>query len=401
MAATSPEVLVDQGDASRSDGRGHVAALTGLRGFAALVVVVVHCSSLTAFPWVGFHSYGPIALFVLSGFLLFQPWSRWMVGAAKRPSISRFAWRRLWRIFPAYLVLLGLVTLIYPPSRPNDWSGWLRSMTLTHIYEPGNLTRGLYHTWSLGTELSWYVALPIVAVGIGLAIGWLRISATKVLTVAVLITLLVTLGWRWAAVFVISDPQVKMTSAYLLPAFAFCFAGGAFIGHMRVLQVLGNSGTPRVMRWLSNHPVLTLAAALTAGVTGASRLGGPWTLQAATFAESTIRWTGMTTMAMLLVAGVASSPERSVIRLMFSWRPVAAIGRWSYGIYLWHMPLLLILHRDIGAQPGPLGLLMWIILVTAISIPFGAVTYRFVELPAIAWSKRTQPRGLTRVQQPA
>jgi peptidoglycan/LPS O-acetylase OafA/YrhL len=391
VAATSPEILVDQNGGSRDVIKGQVAALTGLRGFAALVVVVVHCSSLTAYPWVGFHSYGPIALFVLSGFLLFQPWSRWMIGERPRPSIKEFAWRRLWRIFPPYLALLALVTLVYPPSRPSGWEGWLRAITLTNIYDPDSLTRGLYHTWSLGTELSWYVVLPVASLWIGVAIAHSRASATRVLTAVAIVALVVGLVWRWMFVAVLDGTSLAPTSAYLFPAFAFCFAGGALVGHLKVLQNRTPTSPPQVMGWLARHPFLTLTFALSFGILGASELGGPWTFQTATLSQGTIRWTSMTFMALLLVAGVASASDQSIIRRIFSWRPMTAVGRWSYGIYLWHMPLLLLMHREIDFPRGVGGLLIWVATVIAVSIPFGAITYRFVELPAIAWSKRSGP----------
>lgn len=401
MAATSPEILFDpSASGRRAVDKGHIAALTGLRGFAALVVVAVHGSSLTGYPWFGFHSYGPIALFVLSGYLLFQPWSRWLLGLAKRPSVKQFALRRLWRIFPPYLVLLGLVTLVYPPSRPTGWDGWLRSITLTNIYDPGGLTRGLYHTWSLGTELSWYAALPIVALFVGAIVHKWGGSPTFVVVAVALAALVLSAVWRWVTAFHIDDIGMRMTFPHLFPAFAVCFFGGALIGHLRVVQVSGRRGRG-VMDWSAGHPLLVVAIALVAGFTGASSLGGPWTFAPTTFVETTIRAASMTIMALTLVVGVASAPAGSLLSSAFGCRPMEAIGRWSYGIYLWHMPILLILHRELGVPAGPGGLVLWIGSIAAISIPFGAATYRFVEQPSIARSKKGANPARRVSQQPS
>jgi acetyltransferase len=68
-----------------------------------------------------------------------------------------------------------------------------------------------------------------------------------------------------------------------------------------------------------------------------------------------------------------------------------AIGRWSYGIYLWHFPVNVILADTVSYPHGPGGILLRLLLVLGISIPLGAVTYAWVELPAIRWSQRRRP----------
>jgi peptidoglycan/LPS O-acetylase OafA/YrhL len=120
-----------------------IASLTGLRGFAALMVVVLHVAVLTDYPWLGIPDYGPVSLFVLSGFLLFRPWARWALRTGTRPSVRTFAYRRVTRIFPAYLVVLLVVTLVYPPARPDGIGQWLRAMTLTWIYQSGDFRAAL------------------------------------------------------------------------------------------------------------------------------------------------------------------------------------------------------------------------------------------------------------------
>ena len=69
--------------------------LTGLRGFAALMVVLIHSAGQTDYPGFGVQSYGPVSLFVLSGFLLYRPWSSWAIAQASRPSVRTFSRRRL------------------------------------------------------------------------------------------------------------------------------------------------------------------------------------------------------------------------------------------------------------------------------------------------------------------
>ena len=140
------------------------------------MVVFVHASGRTDYPGFGIQGYGPVSLFVLSGFLLYRPWARWSMRVADRPATGRFFRRRLARIFPAYLLVVLVVAVAYPPSQPNTFGGWLRLLTLTNIYGPHGSRPGLEQTWSLGTELSWYLALPVMGLITGLLARRLRMA---------------------------------------------------------------------------------------------------------------------------------------------------------------------------------------------------------------------------------
>jgi peptidoglycan/LPS O-acetylase OafA/YrhL len=90
------------------------------------------------------------------------------------------------------------------------------------------------------------------------------------------------------------------------------------------------------------------------------------------------------TLLVIVVLGGRNSP----LSRLLSTRGFVAIGRWSYGIFLWHFPLLVILQDDISYPDGPAGLafrLLWILVLT---IPLAAATYAWVEHPAILWSQR-------------
>lgn len=393
MAATSPEVLIDQPGASRADrSRPHIAALTGLRGFAALVVVVVHVSSLSPHPWVGFPTYGPMALFVLSGFLLFQPWSRWLEGFAPRPRVRSFVRRRLFRIFPAYLSVLLVVTLIYPPARPDGAADWLRALTLTNIYSPDGMPHGLFQTWSLGTELSWYALLPPVGLFLGLMVRRVGVSATKAVVAMLLVGALVSLGWHALFLVHVEDLAHRLTFPRWLPTYVVCFFAGALVGHLRVLQSAAVGGRSRVLDWVEANQFLVLVCGLAAGILGASRFGGPWTFEATTTAEHAIRYVAMLTMAVLLLAGAAVTRPGGLFHVLLGQRLTEAVGRWSYGIYLWHMPVLVLLHRELGAPTSAMSQMIWVLGITLVATGLGAVTYAFVEQPAVRWSRGRDSR---------
>ena len=391
VAATSPEILNGPPSlGAQKTPTVQIDALTGLRGFAALLVLFVHGSGLTAYPWFGLHGYGPIALFVLSGFLLFQPWSRWLMAQGEPPSLRSFFRRRFWRIFPPYLAMLGLTALLLPTSRPVGLDGWVQAVTLTHTLRPDGLRPSMEHTWSLSTELAWYVSLPII----GLILGWLvrnrRVRPMKAMLGIFLVCLVISASWRWLISYRVDDLAKLLTFPSWLPGFIACFMGGALIGHLTIAE------RTRVVEshWLrsfASRTWLVAAVAIGAALVANSPLGGSWEYEPQTFWERTIRASFCFIVALALLAGVAGAPASSWVLKCFSVKWLVAIGRWSYGIYLWHLPLRELLSREVPIQPGFLGLAAWLALLLGASAALGAATHAFIETPAVAFSKRSAP----------
>jgi peptidoglycan/LPS O-acetylase OafA/YrhL len=391
VAASSALALDESGNRrSLSITRGHVDALTGLRGFAALVVLTVHVAGRTDYAFIGIHGYGPVSLFVLSGFLLYRPWSRWALGLGRLPSIRTFARHRAARILPAYLVVLLIIAVVLPESQPSGVDGWLRGLTLTHTTASDGLRPGMEHTWSLGTEVSWYVALPFI----GGFVGWVahRVAppgrARLVLGLFAL-SIPLSAAWRWW--LEVQGLDALFTYSFWLPGFLVCFLGGAAVCHVLQADRAGLARS-RVLRWLGEkRPWVLLAISAVVLAIGNSALGGPWDYVPATFAERQIRFTSVTVLALLLLVGAALGTARSPVTRFMSMRWLVAVGRWSYSVYLWHLPVIVLLSPHV-ARDGVDGFLILYGLTLAITIPLGAATYAWVEQPAIRWSKRT-PRG--------
>lgn len=389
VAASSPEILAepDSSGAGRRTDPGHVAALTGLRGLAAIIVVVVHGSSLTAHPWLGIHGYGPIALFTLSGFLLFQPWSRWILAASRRPSVRTFARRRVWRIFPAYLVVLATVALVYPASRPETGRQWLHAVTLTSIYDPEGRLPALEHTWSLGTELTWYVALPLLGAILAFLVSRGVVGGARSVLWLLAGALVVTAVWRWYVGTQVEDAGHRVMYPAWLMSYLACFIGGAAIGHLVIAHRHGHASA-RWLRWFGARSYLVLAVASVAALIANSPWGGPWTFSATTLGQLTVRAAMCTMAALALLAGIAAAPPSSLVPRLFATPWLEAVGRWSYGIYLWHMPIVILAWDEGLIGSSGVSFLGWMAMLLGISVALGAATYRFVERPAIAWSKR-------------
>lgn len=380
-------MLEDAGDRrSASITRDHVAALTGLRGFAALVVLTVHVAGRTDFPFIGIHGYGPVSLFVLSGFLLYRPWSRWALGTGTAPSVRLFARHRLGRILPAYLAVLLIVAVVLPDSQPNGVDGWIRSLTLTHTTASDGLRPGMEHTWSLGTEVSWYVALPLIgALTVWVAHKVTPSSRSRVVLGVFALAVPASAAWRWW--LETRDLNPLFTYSFWLPGFMVCFLGGASVCHVLQADRFGITRSRLVRGLGERHAWALLCLSVVVFAIGNSPLGGPWDYVPATFAERQVRFTCVTVLALLLLIGTAVGTPRSPFTRFMSMTWLVAIGRWSYSIYLWHLPVIVLLAPNV-ARDGIGGFLVLYALTLGISIPLGAATYAWVEKPAIRWSKR-------------
>lgn len=385
MAASTAVSREDTSPAAPSSERTvQVASLTGLRGFAALMVVVIHVTGRTSFPWLGLQGYGPVSLFVLSGYLLFRPWSRWGAGTAERPSVRVFARRRLLRIFPAYLVVLAVVVAVYAPARPDGVDGWLRAVTLTGIYASDGLRPALEQTWSLGTELSWYVVLPVVGLVTALvARRWPGRRGFALSTGLILLAVPLSAWWRWWVQF--RDLDVHFTYAFWFPGYAFCFAAGALVAHLVEGDRAGVVSVARLRR-LASDPWILLLVAVAVALVGSSSLGGPDGYATLTFTERQVRSVSVTLVAVILLVVAVLGGARSPVNRLLGTRVFNAIGRWSFGIYLWHLPVVVILESELTFPGGAAGLLWRLAVVLGISVPLAAATFAWVEQPAIAWS---------------
>ncbi len=168
-----------QGGLEQTSGPDRVAALTGVRAVAALLVVGTHAAYTTGKYTHGYWGLvgarleiGVPIFFVLSGFLLFRPWVKSAATGGPPPSLSRYARNRVRRIMPAYVVTVLIAYVLYHfrhagPNPGHTWYGLFRNLTLTQIYCNGYLGKylhqGLTQMWSLAVEAAFYVVLPLLA----------------------------------------------------------------------------------------------------------------------------------------------------------------------------------------------------------------------------------------------
>lgn len=373
--------------AAHDEARRRTAAIDGLRGLAALSVLVFHVWLYTlprpdASARDGVLEYavhelrlGLVLFFVLSGFLLYMPWVAAALGGARRPRLGAYALRRAARVAPAYyLALAGSVLLLWgadgtPGVRLPDGDQVLLFVLFAQNFSTGTVMSLDPPMWTLAVEVSFYVALPLAG-ALALRGGGGRARQTVVPLA------LLALGVAYNAQ--IAGRGLPLTASKILPAMLPYFALGmlaAVLAHGR--RVRGS-----------------LAAAL--ALLGLAAVVG----DAVWHARGAV--TGSHALELRIVRDVPAAAGFALIIALvgagrsvplLSSRPLAALGTVSYGIYLWHVPVMLGLRAN-GLLP--LAPVLAFPVVMALTLPIAAASWRFVERPAIERARRAAARGSER-----
>jgi peptidoglycan/LPS O-acetylase OafA/YrhL len=354
-------------------GKGRLHPLDGLRGLAALGVVLLHVwlytganapdKNLTVDRWMGELRVCVLLFFVLSGFLLAMPWVAAARGERPAPALGRYIVRRASRIAPAYwLALAGTVVLLHGTGHGRDIPLGDLPKFILFVQNVFPATRNQLDPpmWSLHVEVSFYVLLPLI--GLALMRSRRRLAVCGALILAgVAFTTAATLR-DWA-------PEITWT----LPSYLATFACGI------AAAVLAHGRAPR------RH------------VTHAVFLGGLavvlldcwWHMQG--YSElfhslrdlpASIGFAAMLWAVSLRPAGVLGS------------RPLRALGTLSYGIYLWHYPTIYFLQMH-GLFPS--GFWAAAAPVLAIACALATASWFLLEKPILKLSsralKRREPAG--------
>lgn len=377
---TSPENSVFIEDKS------HVRVLTGLRGWAALWVLIYHVWVVSRHGPVIFHVgewnivltpffsagwSGVQIFFVLSGFLLGLPFAQWQAGTRERPNLKRYLFRRVVRVFPAYYVqlaiLLGVAYLLGQASPIANFESLWRHLFMLFVPPPVGTApiNGVW--WTLPIEFMFYLALPFLAVLINPR-RWL-----------LLLVLMLASMWLWRSgtiMFLGDEPiPVRVLMSYQLPGAMDSFGMG-MIGAM--LHVSKGS----VSAWLSRHHKLMAIAGLTVMVLCLYwirfRRMDYWSHSLIFYT-----WTTVYSFAILSVA-IAGVNGNRLIGWLFGNSAIVFAGIVSYSIYLWHFPLLNWLSESELFSTLQNNRLPLLLLATTVgTVSMASVSYALIERPFI------------------
>ena len=326
----------------------YLPGLDGLRALSVLVVVAFHSGVIDG-GWIGVDVFFGISGFLITGLMVAEHERNRSV------ALGAFWMRRIRRLVPALIVLLGLVAILVQLNQVevtarNIWGALTYSMNWVHIFGGTSYWDNfatpdpLRHLWSLAIEEQFYVVWPIVAwyvlkrrspltlgkvalfgagisaivqvVGIQAGLSIDRVyQGTDTRAVAFLIgAAIATRGW---------PPKKLPVPSWLLPAFSL------------VVLVPAAIWLPGDRDWVFSGPLIVISFAGIAAVVYS-------TTQENRFLSS------------------------SALRL---------IGRWSYGIYLFHWPLV------VSHKFDDLNSVVRFVVVTVLSIVLAGLSYRIVESP--------------------
>ncbi|MCT7658858.1 acyltransferase family protein [Mycobacterium deserti] len=359
--------------------RSFLPAVEGMRACAAIGVVVTHVAFQTG------HSSGVMGrvfgrfdlavavFFALSGFLLWRGHAAAARGLRPIPPTGHYLRSRIVRIMPGYLVAVVVILTLLPEARA-DFTVWLANLTLTQIYVPLTLTAGLTQMWSLSVEVTFYLALPLLALLVRRVPVRARIAVIMAAAVA-------SLFW----VNIPFDPDSGHNLWNWPPAFFSWFAAGMVLAELTVMPV----GWPHR---LARRRILMALLAVAAFAVAASPLAGREGLQFGTISQVTIKTAMGAIVAAALLAPLVLDRPDTPHRFLGS-APMVTLGRWSYGLFVWHLAALAMVFPMIGEFPFNGHMPVVLLLTVVFGFAIAAVSYALVESPCREALRRWEYRN--------
>jgi peptidoglycan/LPS O-acetylase OafA/YrhL len=372
------------------------SALDGLRGIAALTVFAIHLwiyqlpNSMTLHrdSWATTALFeGRVAFvmfFVLSGYLLYRAFARAALGHGEPVWTGGYLLRRAARIVPAYYAaLIGTLMLVSlagdgtPGRRLVDSAKLPLFFVFGQNYSPHTLLKLNAATWTLAVEVAFYLLLPVI--------GILALRLRSVGKQAVVLAGLVAAGLGWNLVDYLAGWGA--VAGHAPPSFLPYFACG-------MLVALAVEQSRRDGRTLSGRQSAALGICAVALLVA----NGVWHAQdgaAGTFAMELFADLAAAVAFAAIIASLVLGTGAGLRWL--AWRPIAWIGTITYGLYLWHIPVIVWLRGN-GLLPG--GALSALV-AFPVAVAFGAASWYLLEQPCMrlaahlprSRSERAAPTG--------
>ncbi len=364
--ATAPPATAARAVAATA--RGRVVGLDGIRGLAALFVVLNHIFE-RAWPeypsanhapfWASWLIYGRggVAIFIiLSGFSLGLGPAR---SGWRFKSLATYAHRRAWRILPPYWAALGfsLVMTWYVLAQPNlpvpnGKSVVVYGLLVQDVFSVGSPNRAF---WSIAIEAQLYVLLPLLLLLVR------RFSARAM--VGLVAAIVVTIGVLGPHVALMNTALVKFT-----PDLAVLFAVG-----LLAAGIVAADERTRARPWAG----YALAAAAPAVVLMVVK-GSVWSYL-------NLFWLDLAWAPAIgcFLAAVATSRPRFVVRLLDSRLP-RSLGSCSYSLYLTHEPIVIAVSYGLvrgHVTPGAPMFFVLVAILLPMTVCYARVFAAVFELP--------------------
>ncbi len=369
----------------------YIPALTGLRGIAALWVVLHHIWASAGYPnqtitifertfnlqflfsgWLGVDIF-----FVLSGFVLCAPFLAYLKSEQTFPNMRHYTIRRAARIIPAYyaqLILLALLStlgIMHIPANASDY--------LTHAFFIQNLVslkgeviNGSY--WSLPVEVHYYFTLPT------LFFLFKKYGVRRVVP----LVLIAMFAYRIGIIHLLQHDPIALKSLYLDQIFGridqfLIGMGCAYLYTNRDTLLNSRRTYAPVLLCLMGIAGLYEVLIIILNVIGLEKF---WAGHPFLYIFRTILGLSVG----CLIMGISLSP-RIAGRILAN--PVTYfLGTISYGIYLWHFPVHILLNTYLTSNLHPQGIMASFAVTATLTTIAASVSYFAIERPILNWAGR-------------
>jgi peptidoglycan/LPS O-acetylase OafA/YrhL len=319
--------------------------MDGLRALAAIAVLAHHVGFDTATTfrssagdYLARMDIGVSIFFALSGFLLFRPYVVALVAGTPFLSAKEFWRRRVLRIVPAYWLALTVIVVAFGRTMHSlrdvvTYYGFLQ------IYDRQRFLGGLVQAWSLCTEVSFYLFLPLFALALR---RWTRVRPPEARLRGLLVAVagLYAVGAVWRIGLYAFDPSFAGIGLFWLPGQIDHFAIGMALAVGSVWAAREAAVRDRTLAATRRPGLWWLGAAVAFWIVS-TRIGVPKGLAAIPADTDLARQFLYGVVAFgLLVPSVFDPDGPGVVRRFVRHPVMAWLGAMSYGIYLWHKDLV-------------------------------------------------------------
>lgn len=363
--------------------------------------------------------------FMVSGFLLFRPFAASVLGPRPFPSLREYSRNRALRVFPAYWAAMigvflwfGLPTVSgagpfdhHPAGPVVFYALLLQTFDAKAVFNGYDV---FDQAWSIGTEVVFYIVLPLIALGL---FRWAnrrdpdRLDPQRRRRQLLWACAgLIAVAQVWRVGIVVAEPTWQASAAFWLPAHIDFFALGMAMaawsaGHSQGLAL------PRPIEWLSRRPWTCWAVAGALWLVVVNPTGA---LDLFTIKPSPLVFTNeyVAKQAMYVLVGffyllpAVFGPQREgSLRRFLGSAPMAALGTVSLGFYLWHKAWLVQAERWTGARAFQGSFItLWLVSLAG-GLACGVASYWLVERPFLrrkrpAVSSTSSPATVTSRPEP-
>lgn len=359
-----------------------------LRAFGAISVLWLHCIWLG--PWdfprgLGawfHHGWLGVDLFlIISGFATTRALLEGLNSAQTQP--LRNYWRnRLARIYPLYLLTCGVFLCLIDASAvtgPERILQIVSHLTLTHgwFMQAASAINGV--TWTLTLEMQLYLAGFLLLLTPFRASLLLRVWLTGAIIVFAL-----AISYRFG-IYVFSDHNMAVCLHWISQLSGLC--EGFFLGVLiaKFAQYRHERGFIGAAADRRNTAII-FASGLVSSIVLVILLEDVNQQYWDTWLFPTLFRSGVAIAFALVVWAAVRFDTETLARTTGAAGALAVrLGAWSYGIYLWHLPVLLMLKKS-PVFEGQGALLFLLTLIIAVTL--SAASYRWLEQPCVQWARR-------------